>query len=115
MDKFGFPNENEIYNKKLPEVHDVMREMRKLADEYDAVLIGETWTQNVAQLREYYGDNNDELQMPMDLMLTQFHELAAPLFREHITRAGGCGRLAGVCDQQSRHHAFVYALGRRQA
>ena len=33
-DKFGFPNEHEIYNKKLPEVHDVMRDMRKLADEY---------------------------------------------------------------------------------
>jgi alpha-glucosidase len=83
-DKFGFPNTNEIYNKKLPEVHDVMREMRKVADEYGAVLIGETWTQNVAQLREYYGQSNDELQMPMDLMLTEFKKISAPVLREHI-------------------------------
>jgi alpha-glucosidase len=91
LDKFGFPNEHEIYNKKLPEVHDVMRDMRKLADEYNAVLIGETWTANVAELRDYYGEKKDELQMPMDLMLTQFPRLSAPLFREHITALEDAG------------------------
>jgi alpha-glucosidase len=90
-DKFGFPNTNELYNKKLPEVHDVMRAMRKLADEYGAVLIGETWTQNVAQLREYYGERNDELQMPMDLMMTEFKNVSAPVFREHIGAVEGAG------------------------
>jgi alpha-glucosidase len=90
-DKFGFPNTHEIYNKKLPEVHAVMREMRKVADEYDAVLIGETWTQNVAQLREYYGQRNDELQMPMDLMMTEFKQLSAPAFREHIGAVESAG------------------------
>jgi alpha-glucosidase len=90
-DKFGFPNTNELYNKKLPEVHDVMRAMRKLADEYGAVLIGETWTQNVAQLREYYGERNDELQMPMDLMMTEFKNVSAPVFREHIGAVEGTG------------------------
>jgi alpha-glucosidase len=90
-DKFGFPNTHEIYNKKLPEVHDVMREMRKVADEYGAVLIGETWTQNVAQLREYYGERNDELQMPMDLMMTEFKTLSAPVFREHIGAVESAG------------------------
>jgi len=83
-DKFGFPNTREIYNKKLPEVHDIMRAMRKVADEYGAVLIGETWTQSVAQLREYYGAGNDELQMPMDLMMTEFKQVSAPVFRDHI-------------------------------
>jgi alpha-glucosidase len=90
-DKFGFPNTHEIYNKKLPEVHDVMREMRKVADEYSAVLIGETWTQSVAQLREYYGERNDELQMPMDLMMTEFKQLSAPVFREHISAIESVG------------------------
>jgi alpha-glucosidase len=90
-DKFGFPNTNELYNKKLPEVHDVMREMRKVADEYGAVLIGETWTQNVAQLRDYYGEHNDQLQMPMDLMMTEFKQLSAPVFREHIGAVEGAG------------------------
>ena len=61
-----------------------MRDMRAVADEYGAVLIGETWTQNVAELKEYYGEHNNELQMPMDLMITEVHELAAPVFREHI-------------------------------
>ena len=32
------------YNNKLPEVHDVLQELRKVANEYNAVLIGETWT-----------------------------------------------------------------------
>src|ERR1700720_2954297 len=91
VDKFGFPNTNEIYNKKMPEVHDVMREMRKVADEYGAVLIGETWTQNVAQLREYYGARNDELQMPMDLMMTEFKRPSAPIFREHISAVESAG------------------------
>ena len=68
-----------------------MRDMRKLADEYNAVLIGETWTANVAELRDYYGEKNDELQMPMDLMLTQFPKLSAPLFREHITALEDAG------------------------
>jgi alpha-glucosidase len=91
LDKFGFSNTNEIYNKKMPEVHDVMREMRKVADEYGAVLIGETWTQNVAQLREYYGARNDELQMPMDLMMTEFKRPSAPIFREHISAVESAG------------------------
>jgi alpha-glucosidase len=91
LDKFGFPNTHEIYNKKLPEVHEIMREMRKVADEYGAVLIGETWTQSVAQLREYYGERNDELQMPMDLMMTEFKQLSAPVFREHIGAVESAG------------------------
>jgi alpha-glucosidase len=91
VDKFGFPNTSEIYNKKMPEVHDVMREMRKVADEYGAVLIGETWTQNVAQLREYYGERNDELQMPMDLMMTEFKRPSAAVFREHIGAVESAG------------------------
>jgi alpha-glucosidase len=90
-DKFGMPNTNEIYNKKLPEVHDVLREMRKVADEYGAVLIGETWTKDVAQLKEYYGEHNNELQMPMDLMMTEFKQISAPMFREHIDAVESAG------------------------
>jgi alpha-glucosidase len=82
-DKFGRPNMQDKYNKKLPEVHQVLQRLRSVADEYDAVLIGETWTSNVAQLEEYYGTNGNELQLPMDLMMTKF-PLSAPLFREHV-------------------------------
>jgi alpha-glucosidase len=90
-DKFGMPNTQEVNNKKFPEVHDVLREMRKVADEYDAVLIGETWTKDVNELKAYYGERNNELQMPMDLMLTEFKTLSAPMFREHISAVEGAG------------------------
>ncbi len=90
MDKFGRPNTEERYNKKLPEVHTALQRLRKVANEYDAVLIGETWTQNVEQLKEYYGVHNDELQMPMDLMLPTL-PLSASAFRDHIGRVDGLG------------------------
>src|SRR5258708_39639050 len=62
---FGDPIEQETYHKKLPEVHDVLRGLRKVADEYDAVLIGETWTANIAELNAYYAQGNNQLQFPM--------------------------------------------------
>jgi alpha-glucosidase len=55
------------------------------------VLIGETWTKDVAELKQYYGEHSNELQMPMDLMLTKL-KFSAPVFREHIAgvdHAGG--------------------------
>jgi alpha-glucosidase len=91
-DKFGRPNMDEKYNKKLPEVHDAMRKLRSVANEYGAVLIGETWTTNVDQLRDYYGANNDELQMPMDLMMTSFSGLSAKEYRKHIAAVNAAGQ-----------------------
>jgi alpha-glucosidase len=82
-DKFGRPNMQEKYNKKLPELHFALQRLRKVADEYGAVLIGETWTSQVRELEEYYGENGNELQLPMDLMLTNL-PLSAQAFREHI-------------------------------
>ncbi len=90
-DKFGRPNMDEKYNKKLPEVHDVMRKLRSTADEYGAVLIGETWTTDVEQLKDYYGQKNDELQLPMDLMMTGFKGLSVAEYRKHIAAVDGSG------------------------
>ncbi len=90
-DKFGRPNQMEKYNKKLPEVHDAMRKLRTVADEYGSVLIGETWTSNVSELKDYYGGKNDELQMPMDLMMTDFKALNARTYREHIGAVNAAG------------------------
>jgi alpha-glucosidase len=88
--KQGDPNMNNENNDKLPEVHDVLKGLRKAADPYGAVLIGETWTDNVAELKQYYGAAHDELQMPMDLMLTKL-KFSAPVFREHIAGIDGSG------------------------
>ncbi len=90
-DKFGRPNMDEKYDKKLPEVHDAMRKLRSVADEYGSVLIGETWTSNVDQLKDYYGTRNDELQMPMDLMMTGFKGLSADEYRKHIAAVNAAG------------------------
>jgi len=90
-DKFGMPNTNEINNKKLPEVHEALRGLRKVADEYGAVLIGETWTKDVSELRDYYGEHNNELQMPMDLLMTGFKERSAPTYRAHINAVESAG------------------------
>jgi alpha-glucosidase len=91
-DKYGRPNMQEKYNKKLPEVHDAMRKLRSVADQYDAVLIGETWTTNVNELKDYYGAKNDELQLPMDLMMTEFRGLTADQYRKHIAAVNASGQ-----------------------
>ena len=73
-----------VYNDKLPEVHDVLRGLRKVADKYNAVLIGETWTANIQELNKYYGEGGNELQMPMDFMFTKVDKLSPPEFRKQI-------------------------------
>lgn len=81
---FGDPFEQNKYNTKLPEVHDVLRGLRQVADEYNAVLIGETWTADVAELNQYYGKGNNELQLPMDFLFTMVNKLAPVEFRKQI-------------------------------
>jgi alpha-glucosidase len=88
---YGDPKTEDKYTHKLPEVHDVMKGLRTAANPYGAVLIGETWTDNVSELKDYYGKNNDELQMPMDLMLTKL-KFSAPIFRDHIAGVVGSGQ-----------------------
>jgi alpha-glucosidase len=89
--KFGDPRTEEKYNKKLPGVHDVLQSLRKVADEHDAVLIGETWTKNIDELKEYYGKHNNELQLPMDFMFTRVDKLSPPEFRRQIAAADSAG------------------------
>src|SRR6266849_4762212 len=81
---FGDPFEQNKYNTKLPEVHDVLRGLRKVADESNAVLIGETWTADIAELNKYYGEGNNELQLPMDFLFTTVNKLSPADFRKQI-------------------------------
>jgi alpha-glucosidase len=90
-DKFGRPNFARIHNTKLPEVHGVLQDLRKIADEYDAVLIGETWTRDISELKQYYGEHSNELQMPMDLMFGTVNKLSAPEFRRQIAAVDAAG------------------------
>jgi alpha-glucosidase len=81
---YGDPKMENKYNHNLPEVHDVLKGLRQVADKYDAVLVGETWTDNIGQLNQYYGAGGDELQMPMDFMFTTVNRLSPPEFRKQI-------------------------------
>jgi alpha-glucosidase len=81
---FGDLNQQRIYNTKLPELHDALRGLRKIADEYNAVLIGETWTHDIAELNRYYGEGNNEIQLPMDFLFTKVDKLSADEFRKQI-------------------------------
>jgi alpha-glucosidase len=87
---YGDPEVDHKFTQKLPEVHLALKGLRAVADKYNAVLIGETWTDNVAQLKTYYGSGHDELQMPMDLMPTQL-KFSAPVFRDHFKQVDSSG------------------------
>ena len=80
----GDPNMRNEHNTNLPEVHTELQNLRKVADEFSAVLIGETWTDNVAQLDKYYGQDGNELQMPMDFMFMMVDKLSPPEYRRQI-------------------------------
>ncbi|HTC50185.1 MAG TPA: alpha-glucosidase [Candidatus Aquilonibacter sp.] len=89
--ELGDPNMENKYNDKLPEVHTELKKLRKVADEHNAVLIGETYTSNREELKEYYGDHNDEIQMPMDFMFCEVNKLSANDFRIQIANAESTG------------------------
>jgi alpha-glucosidase len=89
VDKQGDPNTDEKNNRNLPEVHEELKRLRKVADESDAVLIGETWTSTAAELDRYYGQGGNELQMPMDFMFTTVNKLSPPEFRRQIAAVDG--------------------------
>lgn len=89
--KYGDPEMEDKYNKKLPEVHEVLQALRKVADENGAVLIGETYTDDINELKQYYGQHSNELQMPMDLMFGMVNKLSAPEFRRQIAAVDGAG------------------------
>ncbi len=64
-----------VYNGNRPEVHDVIRRWRQLADRYpDRVLVGETPVEPVESLAAYYGDGGDELHLAFN-----FPFISAPL------------------------------------
>jgi alpha-glucosidase len=87
----GDANMENKYNDKLPEVHTELKKLRAVADENNAVLIGETYTSNREELKEYYGDHNDEIQMPMDFMFCEVNKLSAAEFRAQIANAESTG------------------------
>jgi alpha-glucosidase len=81
---YGDPLQEHKYNTKQPEIHQALRGLRKVTDEYNGVLIGETWTADINELNEYYGKGNNELQLPMDFLFTNVNKLSPAEFRKQI-------------------------------
>jgi alpha-glucosidase len=73
-------------NDRLPEVHDALRELRAAVDAYPdhRVLIGETYTENFADLVAMFGKKNDELQLPMNFFFAFQDKLSAAQYRKEI-------------------------------
>ena len=87
VNAFGDPNIDGSYTENLPEVHDVMRSLRKLVASYpgDRVLIGETYLPNIQELDKWYGGaGRNELNLPMDMQIGFINKLDASLFRQRI-------------------------------
>lgn len=65
-DKNAYNNYHHLYEKNLPENHEIVREIRQIIDEYsDRVLIGETFIDNrLYESTTFYGKHNDELHLP---------------------------------------------------
>src|SRR5579883_275592 len=77
-----------IYTDNLPEVHEVLRELRKVTDEYPGrILIGETYLHNISELARMYGPDNNELQLPMDTQVGFINKLSIAEFRQKINDA----------------------------
>src|ERR1700761_995329 len=74
---FGDPNIEHKYTDNLPEVHDVLKELRTLVDSYpgNPVLISEADEPNIVELSKMYGAHNDEVQLPMDLQIADVNTL----------------------------------------
>lgn len=97
VNKQGDPNLQDIYTSNLPTVHDVIRRMRAVVEEYpktgfpgSRVLIGETYLPNTAELNKWYGGAPlNELQLPMDMLVgfpgREDAKLSAPYLRRYLT------------------------------
>lgn len=67
----------EINNADQPEVHEIIRQMRKLTDAYsERVLVGEIYLP-YPKLMTYYGQNGDEAHLPFNFRLIQLENWTA--------------------------------------
>ncbi len=106
-----------VYSYNLPEVHPLVRRMRKLFDEYeDRVLIGEIYLP-YSELMLYYGSENDEAHLPFNFQLILLPWNAGVIRSavstyEGVLPAGGWPNwVLGNHDQ----HRIATRIGREQA
>jgi alpha-glucosidase len=88
VNAYGERKVSSQYTDNLPEVHDVLRELRRVTNEYPGrVLIGENYLPNAFELATMYGRNRDELHLPMDTQLGFINRLSVADFRNKLFEA----------------------------
>jgi alpha-glucosidase len=83
---FGDPREDDSSTSDLPQIHEVMRQLRQVVDSYpgDRLLVGETYTRTTRDLLSMYGFHGHQLQLPMDTQVGFINKLDANDFRRKI-------------------------------
>jgi alpha-glucosidase len=68
------------FNLNRPEVHDVLRRWRAIAESYEhePILLGETWVPDLKTLMRFYGDGTDELHLALNVPFV-FAELGSEM------------------------------------
>ncbi|TML24676.1 MAG: hypothetical protein E6G28_00175 [Actinobacteria bacterium] len=99
-----------LYNANRPEVHEIYREWRALADGYDPprVLVGEAWVWDFARWAAFWGTEADELNMAFNFQLLDA-PFEADALREVVERTQ---RPAGVTATRTWHAALCSCCSR---
>ena len=95
--------QRQVYNLNRPEVHEIYRGWRTIADGYDPhrILVAETWVFEPEQLARFYGTGDDELHLCFNfsLVFSDFRaEALGGVVRIHRGRAAtrSAARLDGI-------------------
>ncbi len=108
----------QVFSMNRPEVHDVLRRWRGVADGHDprAILVGETYVLNLDSLMPYYGNGEDELNLAFNFLFVHADLDADELRRivAGVEEKLPAERLARLHGLQPRRGALHHALGRRR-
>lgn len=106
------------YNSQLPGTNQALREMRKIVDSYpgDPILLGESSTLSIDQLRAVYGKDKDEIHLPMNFLVGNLTRLdAAELKRrydEAATQLDGLTPVEFFSNHDQTRHWTEFGDGR---
>ena len=60
--------QKQVFSMNRPEVHEVLRRWRRVADRSESILVGETYVLDLDQLIPFYGSGSDELHMAFNFL-----------------------------------------------
>jgi alpha-glucosidase len=65
-----YDTQEHLYDTNRPEVHDIIRDFRRLLDEYEErMAVGEVYLEDIRDWASYYGKQLDELHLPFNFRL----------------------------------------------